>query len=118
MFIEKSLLLASIPTQVLPKLTDVVNLLLKEGARVYAVGGIVRDILLKLPVHDLDIEVHGISAEKLEELLSRFGTVHYDGKSFGVFRLHELPVDWSLPRRDSSGRRKRTLTSDGAITSN
>ncbi|MBY0109845.1 MAG: HD domain-containing protein [Candidatus Babeliaceae bacterium] len=69
------------------------------------VGGAVRDILLQLPIHDLDIEVHSISSDDLEKILSDFGTVHFDGKSFGVLRINSLPVDWSLPRRDSSGRK-------------
>ncbi len=105
MFIEKSLLLTSIPPKVLPEITALVNLLLQNHGRVYAVGGVVRDILMGCSGHDLDIEVHGLTAEALEKLLARFGTVHYDGKSFGVFRVHGLPVDWSLPRRDSSGRK-------------
>lgn len=109
MFIEKSLLLSSIQSQaltrVLPIINDIVNCLLQNNARVYAVGGAVRDFLLQLPIHDLDIEVHGITSDQLEKILSSFGPVHYDGKSFGVFRVNNLPVDWSLPRRDSSGRK-------------
>lgn len=105
MFIEKSLLFSSIPSKVLPIITDIVNHLLQQHASVYAVGGAVRDLLLGLPVHDLDIEVHGIPSDQLEEILSSFGRVHYDGKSFGVFRIDGLPVDWSLPRRDSFGRK-------------
>ncbi len=92
-------------TRVLPIINDIVNCLLHKHARVYIVGGAVRDLLLQLPIHDLDIEIHGISSEALEKILSDFGTVHYDGKSFGVFRINSLPVDWSLPRRDSSGRK-------------
>jgi len=91
--------------KVLPIITDIVNCLLQNNARVYAVGGAVRDFLLQLPIHDLDIEVHGITSDNLEKILSIFGLVHYDGKSFGVFRVNSLPVDWSLPRRDSSGRK-------------
>ncbi len=91
--------------KVLPIIKDIVNSLLQNNARVYAVGGAVRDLLLELPVHDLDIELHGITSDQLEKILSQFGTVHYDGKSFGVFRVDGLDVDWSLPRRDSSGRK-------------
>lgn len=86
-------------------MTDIVNHLLQQHASVYAVGGAVRDLLLGLPIHDLDIEVHGITSDQLEKILSAFGRVHYDGKSFGVFRIGGLPVDWSLPRRDSFGRK-------------
>lgn len=55
-------------------------------------------------IKDLDIEVHGISLEKLQEILSAFGPVSLVGKSFGVLRLHGLDTDFSLPRKDSSGR--------------
>lgn len=109
MFIEKSLvkslLLSCMSTKVLPTITRIVNCLLENNAHVYAVGGAVRDFLLDVPVHDLDIEVHGITSDQLEKILSQFGSVHFDGKSFGVFRIHSLDVDWSLPRRDSSGRK-------------
>ncbi len=107
MFIEKSSLFAAIPPKVLPKIIDIVNVLLQSssGVRVYLVGGAVRDFLLKLPMHDLDIEVHGLTQAELEKLLSAYGSVHTDGKSFGVLRLEDLPIDWSLPRRDSSGRK-------------
>jgi tRNA nucleotidyltransferase (CCA-adding enzyme) len=84
--------------------------LLQHNARVYAVGGAVRDFLLHLPIHDLDIEVHGLTSDQLETILATFGSVHYDGKSFGVFRVSNInigsfPIDWSLPRRDSAGRK-------------
>lgn len=75
------------------------------GGRTLLVGGAVRDLLLGLPVKDLDIEVHGISLEELESLLKKYGPVSYVGKSFGVLRLHGLDVDWSLPRSDTSGRK-------------
>lgn len=75
------------------------------GGRALLVGGAVRDLLLCLPVKDLDIEVHGITFNKLEEILAQYGSVNYVGKSFGVLRLHNLDIDWSLPRTDSVGRK-------------
>ena len=39
--------------------------------------------------------------EDIEKTLESFGPVSFVGKSFGVFRLHGLDVDWSLPRSDS-----------------
>lgn len=105
MFIEKSSLLSSLPEKVLPTIIEIVNLLHAHHARLYVVGGAVRDYLLGLSVNDIDIEIHDITPERLEEILARFGSVHYDGKSFGVLRVGSLPVDWSLPRKDSSGRK-------------
>lgn len=69
------------------------------------VGGFVRDLHLGLKPKDADIEVSGVSAERLEELLrSLFGTVDDIGKSFGVFKVKigdRLELDVSLPRLDS-----------------
>ena len=42
----------------------------KEKGRAYFVGGYVRDLLLKRESKDIDIEVHGLSSEKLEAILS------------------------------------------------
>ncbi|EKD23255.1 MAG: polynucleotide adenylyltransferase region [uncultured bacterium] len=41
----------------------------------------------------------------MEEVLKKFGPVSLVGKSFGVFRSHRLDVDFSVPRKDSSGRK-------------
>jgi len=71
------------------------------GGEARLVGGCVRDALLGLPATDLDIEVYGIEAPALVELLcAQFG-LDLVGKSFGVVRLRGLPIDVSLPRRES-----------------
>src|SRR5262249_32314738 len=75
------------------------------GGTAYLVGGIVRDIVLDHPIKDADIEIHKLSVNTVEEILRSFGTVMLVGKKFGVFRLHHLDIDWSLPRRDSKGRK-------------
>ncbi len=87
-----------------PGLFAIVETFLDAGAIPYLVGGAVRDLMFGLPIHDIDIEIHGITAELMETILRRFGHVDYVGVSFGVWRVHGLPVDWSLPRIDSSGR--------------
>lgn len=71
------------------------------GGRAFVVGGYVRDQLLGLCSKDLDIEVFGIEADQLQNLLSSEGTVDTVGASFGVFMIHGIDIDWSLPRRDS-----------------
>lgn len=71
----------------------------------FLVGGAVRDLILNLPVADLDIEVHGLSLNALESILRIYGIVNQVGKSFGVLRLERLDVDWSIPRVDTAGRR-------------
>src|SRR5947209_325149 len=88
-----------------PLLSKIFTSLQAAGARVYLVGGAVRDMIMDHPITDIDIEVHGVSLQKLQELLSPFGTVHEVGASFGVLKVQGLPVDWSVPRKDSKGRK-------------
>ncbi len=74
------------------------------GGRALLVGGGVRDLLLNKEVKDFDIEVFGLEAERLEDLLRPFGKVTSVGKSFGVLKVsinRSVDIDVSLPRRDS-----------------
>ena len=71
----------------------------QAGGRALIVGGWVRDRLLKRPSKDLDLEVYGVSAEQLRQLLSAFGRVNTVGQSFAVFKIDSIDV--SLPRRES-----------------
>lgn len=74
------------------------------GGRALLVGGGVRDLLLSKEVKDFDIEVFGVEAEKLEDILRPFGKVMTVGKSFGVLKVsinRTIDIDVSLPRRDS-----------------
>ena len=71
----------------------------QAGGRALIVGGWVRDRLLKRPSKDLDLEVYGVSAEQLRQLLSTFGQVNTVGQSFAVFKIDSIDV--SLPRRES-----------------
>lgn len=82
-----------------PHLTDIITVLQNNGARVYIVGGIVRDAYLNVPLGEIDIEVHGIESMQLEAILQQFGTISLVGAVFGVYKLHG--IDWSLPRHDS-----------------
>lgn len=83
-------------------IVDTISLM---GGRALLVGGAVRDLLLNVLIKDVDIEVHALSAKQLESILKQFGPVDMVGKSFGVYRLHCLDVDWSLPRTDLQGRK-------------
>jgi tRNA nucleotidyltransferase (CCA-adding enzyme) len=77
----------------------------KAGGIVLAIGGAVRDCFLGKSIKDLDCEVYGITLSELEVILKQHGPVRFVGKSFGVLRLDTLNVDWSLPRKDESGRK-------------
>lgn len=92
-----------------PLVQKIIDAIAHKEGRAILVGGAVRDLLLGRTTKDLDIEVHGISMEKLQEILSQFGPVSFVGKSFGVLRLHGLDIDWSLPRKDSSGRHPEVI---------
>ena len=85
------------------------------GGNARLVGGCVRDAVLGLRSADLDIEVYGIEAAALIELLSSHFGLDLVGESFGVIRLRNLPIDVSLPRRESKrglGHRGFTIDSD------
>jgi tRNA nucleotidyltransferase (CCA-adding enzyme) len=88
-----------------PVVRAIVDEISALNGRVFLVGGAVRDLLLGLPIKDIDIEVHGIPFADLESLLRRFGDVSLVGKSFGVLRYPGLAIDFALPRTDQSGRK-------------
>lgn len=99
----------------MPVVRDIAHAIDTHHGRALLVGGAVRDIFLGRESKDIDIEVHGITLEVLEEILKRHGPVSTVGKSFGVLRLHTLDVDWSLPRTDSVGR-KPTVAIDPSMS--
>lgn len=71
------------------------------GGRALMVGGAVRDTLSNIPPKDVDIEVFGIEANVLRNLLSQYFELDLVGISFGIIKLHHLEIDISLPRRES-----------------
>lgn len=83
----------------------ILEALIAAGATPYLVGGCVRDIVIGRPLKDLDLELHGITLEQTEQVLAAFGHVLLVGKQFGVLRLADYDIDWSLPRADSLGRK-------------
>lgn len=90
----------------------IATLVKREGGRALVVGGWVRDKLLDRPNKDIDIEVYGIPAERLREILSELGTVNTVGESFTVYKVQE--VDVSLPRVESKiGRGHRAFAVTG-----
>jgi tRNA nucleotidyltransferase (CCA-adding enzyme) len=78
--------------------------LLTHGIKPVIVGGYVRDSIINIPSHDIDIELYNVhSFEQVENILQTFGSPNSVGKSFGICKLHykDLELDFSLPRRDS-----------------
>ena len=92
-----------------PLAAQIVQAIEQLGGQALVVGGAVRDLLLGhelgLDSQDLDIEVYGLTAQQLEQVLRQFGAVRLVGKAFGVYLIDGLKIDWSLPRIDSSGRK-------------
>jgi len=87
-------------------LVRVLEALRAAGGRPYLVGGAVRDAILGLPPSELDVEVYGLPAERVRDVLGAAGRVDTVGQSFTVYKLSGLDgvagaVDVSLPRRDS-----------------
>ncbi len=91
------------------KLFPIIEKIKTRGGISYVVGGAVRDIVLTRKVKDIDIEIHKITIEQLEEILKEFGPIKLVGKKFGVLRLGGIDVDWSLPRHDSLGRKPEVV---------
>lgn len=79
---------------------------LLERGEVYAVGGSVRDDLLKRPYQDLDLLVSGIDAKTLDKVLNQYGRVQLVGKHFGVFiytpHQSQQSFEIALPRTETS----------------
>jgi tRNA nucleotidyltransferase (CCA-adding enzyme) len=83
------------------------------GGRALIVGGWVRDRLMGRPSKDVDIEVYGVPAPALREVLSAFGNVNAVGESFTVSKV--AGIDVALPRRESKigrGHRGFEVTGD------
>src|SRR2546427_135036 len=85
-------------------LVRVLEALRAAGGRPYVVGGAVRDAILGLSPTNFDVEVYGLPAERVRDVLSAAGRVDAVGQSFTVYKLSGLDgiaeaVDVSLPRR-------------------
>jgi tRNA nucleotidyltransferase (CCA-adding enzyme) len=86
-----------------PHLQEALKRLHTQGASPLIVGGAVRDWLLGENPKDIDVEVYGLPADRLEAVLGELGETDLVGKSFGVYKvkIEGETFDFSLPRRDS-----------------
>ena len=91
----------------------ILNHLIQAGGQVYYTGGCVRDQLLDKPVKDLDVVVFRLEAETLRGVLAEFGEVLYYGKSFPIYQLRGLPIEFSLPRGDPHNSRRAPVVTGG-----
>lgn len=84
----------------------------ERGGRVYFVGGFVRDGVMGRESKDVDIEIHGMTADVVRGMLGEIGPWKEMGASFGVFGLRGYTLDIALPparRRKGRGRGHRPL---------
>ncbi len=70
------------------------------GGRAWLQGGGVRDALLGDVVHEADLEVHHLTADRLEAVLGAAYRLDCVGKAFAVLKLRDWPIDVGLPRRE------------------
>jgi len=82
-------------------LATVCEVISAAGGRALVVGGCVRDAVLGTAAKDLDIEVYGIGPAELVPLLGEHFRLDLVGQAFGVVKLHGLPIDIAIPRRES-----------------
>lgn len=82
---------------------NILDAIVAAGGRPLFVGGCVRDSLLGIDCKDIDVEVYGLSADKLVDVLSKFGKVDQVGVSFGVIKLTTATddYDFTLPRTEN-----------------
>lgn len=80
-------------------------------ARVYLVGGAVRDAIIGKKSKDYDFIIGGINADRLREFLTQHGRVKdVESREFGVFKFHPTkipegitltePIEIALPRSE------------------
>ena len=106
-------------TAIQEALVTISNVVSVKGGRALLVGGCVRDTLLGTIPSDFDVEVYGIQPTKLLDILSQCFSVSLVGEAFGVIKIQGLPIDVSLPRRESKrgeGHRGFEVFSDASMT--
>ena len=81
---------------------QIAQLVKEKGGRTFYVGGYVRDKLLNIENKDVDIEIHGINKEQLQDILKQVGDPISYGKSFGVYSLKGYDIDIALPRSEKA----------------
>lgn len=79
---------------------NVAKLCREAGGRALLVGGCIRDALMGVSSKDADMEVFGIEAHTLQQILEVHFPVITVGKAFGVFKIRGMELDIALPRRE------------------
>jgi len=96
---------------------QIAELVKTAGGQALFVGGWVRDHVRGSPSKDIDIEVYGLPARDLKNLLQRLGKIDAVGESFAVYKIANLDI--SLPRRESktgTGHRGFSIIGDPTLS--
>lgn len=85
-------------------LNVIISDLMASGGTVTVVGGSVRDMLLGLPAHDLDLEVSGLDMETVHQIVENKFSLDITGVSFSVLKAR-VPgtsdvIDIAMPRTE------------------
>lgn len=86
------------------KVVEIAEAIKKAGGKALLVGGSVRDTLWGKIAKDYDLEIYGLTASTVEELVRPLGKVSDVGKAFGILKIQAgegIEIDISLPRIDS-----------------
>ncbi|MEQ1643344.1 MAG: HDIG domain-containing metalloprotein [Pyrinomonadaceae bacterium] len=78
---------------------DLASSVTAAGGRAMLNGGCVRDELMGVEPKDWDVEVYGVEASKLLEIVGQFGEVNAVGEAFTVYKVGR-DLDVSIPRRE------------------
>lgn len=92
---NRSLLIEELPPHLKERLEKLKAFFAPHTHKVYLVGGVVRDLVMKRAVNDLDIEVFGVEERHFKKLMATLGAKGV-GKAFFVYKWEG--VDISLPR--------------------
>ena len=94
--------LSALKPELREAMLSIARLVRSAGGRALMVGGAVRDLLSGAEsVKDVDIEVFGVEAQRLQETLATRFAFDPCGISFGVLKIKHIDIDVSLPRRES-----------------
>lgn len=90
------------------------------SAKMYFVGGGVRDSVIGIQPKDIDLLVTGIPLPELASILEPFGKINEVGKSFGIVKatFGGSEYDFSIPRTETStghGHREQITNTDHTL---
>ncbi len=96
------------------KTVELAEMMRAAGGRAMIVGGCVRDELMGIEPKDWDLEVYGVEAERLKEILEAFAAdqpLSIVGAAFAVYKIGHH-IDVSIPRRERKAILKDPLTGE------